>query len=693
MTAAVNASASDLVSAYLSHGFRIITWPAVGDIKGPRELEWPSKIYTTYPRGSRVGLLTGVEVAPGRFLNEADIDWAPGAVIALKLLPKTPFVFGRTSKKISHAFYTTPDALPSFKYEDPVDKTTLIELRGVKHDGSLGFQTMVPPSVWSKQEQSEPLLFTPDNSLVYRDPAHLDKSSTLNQAVCLSAIGMLLGKHFGRHGFGHDTRLAWAGFLLRVGIDVESIVAMGEGLSAYCENRETADVRLVVQATADRMRDTQQKIKGGPALARLLGEGGKRILECINGWLGKDSDFIRNEKGVIIPRSQENIRRALVLLDQELSCNQFSAKLLLNGQPLEQKSLRNLYLQIETEHRFSPPLEYFEMVVENIAWTNKFHPVVDYLNALVWDQVPRIDTWLIQAASADDSEYVRAVSSILLVAAVRRVKQPGCKYDEMMVWESNQGGDKSSAVQALCPNPEWFSDDLALNLRSQQLIEATLGKWIIEASDLAGKRKTEIEQLKAMLSRQVDGPARMAYEHFPVERPRHFVIIGTTNSASYLTDPTGARRFWPVAVGLFNLTWIRANRDQLWAEAVHREAAGESIRLPKALWPIAGEHQESRREVDPWEDLIVSLLDSVKPGVDGRIRVATKHLWEALGIEPQRRERIGALRISDVMHRLKYQRTRVQVTGEGVQVGYIQEKQPGQLHLEGETREKIGYEG
>src|SRR6185436_11555438 len=125
------------------------------------------------------------------------------------------------------------------------------------------------------------------------------------------------------------------------------------------------------------------------------------------------------------------------------------------------------------------------------------------------------------------------------------------KYDEMVVWESEQGSLKSSAAQALCPEASWFSDDLPLNLKSQQLIESTLGKWIVEASDLAGKRKAEIEQLKAMLSRQVDGPARMAYAHFAVERLRHFIIIGTTNSKSYLNDSTGARRFWPAEVQQF----------------------------------------------------------------------------------------------------------------------------------------------
>jgi predicted P-loop ATPase len=297
--------------------------------------------------------------------------------------------------------------------------------------------------------------------------------------------------------------------------------------------------------------------------------------------------------------------------------------------------------------------------------------VKQYLDGLQWDGIPRVDTWLITAASVEDSSYVRAVSSIMLIAAVRRIRQPGCKYDEMVVWESSiQGTDKSSAAQALCPNPAWFSDDLRLNLKSQQLIEATLGKWIIEASDLAGKRKTEIEQLKAMLSRQVDGPARMAYAHFPVERPRHFIIIGTTNSTAYLTDPTGARRFWPMTVQRFDVAWIKANRDQLWAEACVREATDESIRLSEDLWPEATEHQNQRREIDAWEDLIAGVVDNLEPTSTGRLEVTADACWIACGVTSDRRDRFGAKRISEIMQRLGFTRCNVwdekakrQVTG------------------------------
>jgi predicted P-loop ATPase len=256
------------------------------------------------------------------------------------------------------------------------------------------------------------------------------------------------------------------------------------------------------------------------------------------------------------------------------------------------------------------------------------------------------------------------------MAAVRRVRQPGCKYDEMLVLESAQGLNKSSALRALCPNEEWFSDDLPLNVDAKQIIERTLGKWIIEASDLSGMRPASVEHLKAMLSRQVDGPARMAYGHLPIERRRQFILVGSTNSRDYLKDPTGARRFWPVEVVRFSIEGILKDRDQLWAEAAVREAAGESIRLHESLWAEAGLEQEKRRQVDAWEDDLADFVENCCPGSDGKKRILSSSIWEAIGIEKARRDRVLQNRIGEIMHRLGFVHSKIRV-GEKTESGYV----------------------
>jgi predicted P-loop ATPase len=218
-----------------------------------------------------------------------------------------------------------------------------------------------------------------------------------------------------------------------------------------------------------------------------------------------------------------------------------------------------------------------------------------------------------------------------------------------------------------------------LNIDSKQMIERTLGKWIVEASDLAGKKKVEIEQLKATLSRQIDGPARLAYAHVPMERPRQFVVIGTTNSAVYLVDPTGSRRFWPVAIQKFDVDAIRKDCDQLWAEATECEARGDSIRLSESLWGVAGKHQDARQEVDAWELILSELLSNRMPEADGRVRIALSDIWEVIQPDPTRRDRIGGMRISEVMQKLGYTRSAMWIDGKSVR-SYI--GPPVKLNLE-----------
>jgi predicted P-loop ATPase len=220
----------------------------------------------------------------------------------------------------------------------------------------------------------------------------------------------------------------------------------------------------------------------------------------------------------------------------------------------------------------------------------------------------------------------------------------------MLILESEQGKAKSTAIRSLCPNSDWFSDGLPLGADAQKVVEQTTGKWIIEASELHGNRGKEVEALKAFMSRSVDGPVRMAYHRLATQRPRQFILIGTTNSVTgYLKDSTGGRRFWPVRIQEFDIRELLKTRDQLWAEAAQREANGESIRLEEELWAVAGEEQEKRRLGEEWEDEIFSL-------VEGADWVPSKVIWDAIGLRLNQRLPAHSNRMAEMMQRFGFDR-------------------------------------
>lgn len=373
------------------------------------------------------------------------------------------------------------------------------------------------------------------------------------------------------------------------------------------------------------------------------------------------ADWDRTARGALDPASPANVARAIGELGVSLTHNVFTDRYYLEGmgprRPIDDACEAELRVAIHGRFAFLPSREILRDVMTTVARRNSYHPVKQYLDPLSWDGTPRLDDWLVRGCGADDrdpkyAEYVRACGRLILIAAVRRVRSPGSKFDQMLVLvDPEQGTGKSSAIESLCPNPEWFTDSLSLRrVDDQKVIEQLGGRWIVECADLAGYGQADVDHLKAFISRREDR-ARLAYAHHPVSWPRQCVLFGTVNSEAYLRD-TENRRFWTVRTGKIDLDWLRENRDQLWAEAAHREAAGESDVLPRELWPYAAEVQQSAREGDGWADALAPIFGSIRAG-----RIASADVWLLLGRrEAYRHARSDNRRLTEVMRELGWQR-------------------------------------
>ena len=235
---------------------------------------------------------------------------------------------------------------------------------------------------------------------------------------------------------------------------------------------------------------------------------------------------------------------------------------------------------------------------------NEVHPVRNYLAGLKWDGKKRLDIWLTMTFGCPQDSYHTAVASKVLIAAVRRVWQPGCKYDELIVLEGDQGIGKSPAIKILF-GADWFTDQIS-HLSSKDAAIDLRGKWCVELAEIEHIIRAEVETVKAFLSRAIDH-YRPPYGRAAIDVPRQSVLIGTTNATEYLRDATGNRRIWPVKClsklpqGA-DLDWLRDNRDQLWAEATQRETNAETIWLDNAaIREVAIVEQADRMSEDPWK--------------------------------------------------------------------------------------------
>jgi predicted P-loop ATPase len=242
-----------------------------------------------------------------------------------------------------------------------------------------------------------------------------------------------------------------------------------------------------------------------------------------------------------------------------------------------------------------------------VAKDNSFHPVRDYLTSLTWDKVERVEHFGANYLGAEDTPYHRLISKCTLIAAVARIMGPGCKADHVLILEGTQGIGKSTSLAQLFE--PWFSDEIA-DLGSKDAAMQLSGVWCIELAELSSMTRSEIERVKAFISRRTDR-FRPSYGRNVIEVPRQTVFVGTTNSDAYLRDETGGRRFWPVQCGAIKPHAIKRDRDQIWAEAFALYKADTPWWInDKAAVELAQEQQDDRYLADPWQELIAKFIDS-----------------------------------------------------------------------------------
>lgn len=257
---------------------------------------------------------------------------------------------------------------------------------------------------------------------------------------------------------------------------------------------------------------------------------------------------------------------------------------------------------------------------------NRYHPIREYLQGLVWDGVSRVDTLLVDYLGAEDSLYTRAVTRKAIVAAVARVFVPGIKFDYMLVLVGRQGIGKSHIVSLL--GQSWYSDSLN-TVQGKEAYEQLQDAWLIEMAELSATKKAEAEAVKHFISKRED-IYRVAYGKRVTKFPRQCVFFGTTNDNEFLRDKTGNRRFWPLVVGVCekkkNL-WddmVQAEVDQIWVEALELWNSGESLYLGADIEKEAIKRQEQHTEESSKEGLIREYLDTLLPENWGDLDVGAR---------------------------------------------------------------------
>jgi hypothetical protein len=312
-----------------------------------------------------------------------------------------------------------------------------------------------------------------------------------------------------------------------------------------------------------------------------------------------------------------------------------------------------------------------------VAREKTYNPVADYLRGLKWDGVHRLDHICDDLFECEKTEITALLMRRWMISAVARALRPGCKVDTVLILVGAGGRKKSTFFEELV-GEGWFSDS-SITIGDKDAYLLLRRVWVLEWAELEAMQKAaRAGAVKAFIASRSDY-FRPPYARSMRAIPRTSVIVGTTNENEPLSDPTGNRRYWPIRItGEIYLDGVRAQRDQLWAEAVAAFDAGERWWLEADEDAVLDRTRQAYEQRDPWEDLITEIVHE-KSGI------TTNWILEQLHVDMKDRNRGHQMRVAAVMGsaRLGYVKRKPVVDGRRAWV-WVKD-QPEQRNLGGMT--------
>lgn len=350
--------------------------------------------------------------------------------------------------------------------------------------------------------------------------------------------------------------------------------------------------KAIAKAKAEKLREDKKKEKEEKAIAK---ENEKRFKEleetkAINYRIQHYENLGLEVNKDGYPTQNAGNYKALLLnkdvVPHTFKWNEFSESIEIDGRLLKDNDITLLSNLFSNVAGFESDKKLRNVITE-AALDNSYHPVKQYLESIVWDGVPRVETMFTTFLSAKDCELYHVYAKLFMIAAIKRVYKPGCKFDNMLVLQGEQGNGKSTFCEKLAVNDKWYNDNIIIADRDKDSLLYMQDAWIVIMDELDAWNKADSNAAKGFMSKRSD-KFRAPYAQNSEEHPRHCVFIGNTNDETFLKDSTAIteRRYWVIKT---EGNW-ETSRDkiklmtpeminQLWAEAMVMYKENEDIEL------------------------------------------------------------------------------------------------------------------
>lgn len=268
------------------------------------------------------------------------------------------------------------------------------------------------------------------------------------------------------------------------------------------------------------------------------------------------------------------------------------------------------YIEDSYDVAFSDKLLNMAITVE--ARRNSYNPVKDYMEQCYqeWDHTERIKDLLPTYLGVEVGEVTELQTKMFLVGAVKKVYEPGCKFDWVLDLVGGQGAGKTTFLKKIAHG--WYTDQFT-DFKDKDSYANMLRALIVNDDEMTATNNSDFENLKKFISAQ-ELEYRPPYGRNTIRRPRGFVIARTTNEITYLKDKTGERRFLPNMVDKEKVKKSavtdldEATVSQVWGEAVNLYRGGFSFMLTDEQQDLIEQNREQFQYVDEIEYQIEKVL-------------------------------------------------------------------------------------